>query len=85
MHTRHFRFQPVWKEKLIVTQGDRSFALEFPMGIPTAYLPTQAAWCLCAPDWARESWTTLEAELRAWCRANGIGFIIDDSAAVNPA
>lgn len=77
-----FRFLPRWKEELAVTGPGGSFALELAMGRLTAYLPTEEAFRLKAPEWARELWPLLHDELRQWCRENDAGFVVDASAPV---
>ena len=56
--------------------------LELPMGVLSAYLPTEAAWHRSAPVWARGLWPFLRVELEEWCRANNARFIIDEEAKV---
>ncbi len=41
-----FKFQPRWKEELVVTGDGGQFILELPMGVLSAYLPTESAWIL---------------------------------------
>jgi hypothetical protein len=77
-----FTFQPRWKEELVCTGPAGTFVLELPMGILSAYLPTEAAWTRTAPPWARDLWPILHAELAAWCGANNAQLIIDDTAGV---
>ena len=77
-----FRFSPRWKEELVVSGPGGSFILELPMGVLTAYLPTEEAFRVRAPEWARELWPQLRRELEAWCKANAAGFVIDATAAV---
>ena len=77
-----FTFQPRWKEELVCTGPGGSFVLELPMGILSAYLPTEEAWKRKAPAWACDLWPELKTELEAWCRANHDQFYIDASAAV---
>jgi len=36
-----FQFEPRWKEELVVKGSGGSFVLELPMGVYSAYLPTQ--------------------------------------------
>jgi len=77
-----FRFQPQWKEELVVTGPGGSLVLELPMGILSAYLPTEDAWSRKAPAWAKHLYPQLKQELEQWCRDNDAEFIIDASAAV---
>ncbi|WP_111657774.1 hypothetical protein [Isoalcanivorax indicus] len=77
-----FKFQPRWKEELVVSGPGGSFVLELPMGILSAYLPTESAWERRAPAWARDVWPQLKQELEEWCAANKAQFIIDESAGV---
>ena len=75
-----FTFHPRWKEELLVVGPGGEFILELPMGVLSAYLPTQEAWQSKGPDWARELWPVLRAELEAWCNQNNAKFYIDASA-----
>jgi hypothetical protein len=77
-----FQFQPRWKEELVVTGPGGKFTLELPMGIFSAYLPTEAVWVRKAPDWAKNLWPVLRDELEAWCQNNNAEFVIDESATV---
>lgn len=77
-----FRFQPRWKEELVVSAAGGSFVLEFPMGIPSAYLPTEEEWQRRAPAWAAGQWQHLHAELAQWCHEHGFGFVIEPTAQV---
>ena len=77
-----FKFQPRWKEELVCTGPGGSFVLELPMGILSAYLPTEESWRVKAPEWARDLWPELKSELEAWCRANNAKFYIEATAAV---
>lgn len=78
-----FEFKPRWKEELVVTSKDGSFVLELPMGVLSAYLPTQDAWREKSPVWAKESWVDLKQELEVWCRENNAKLIIDATANVD--
>ncbi|MBC6982660.1 hypothetical protein H8B08_12980 [Caulobacter sp. 17J80-11] len=82
---RTFQFKPRWKEELVVTGPGGSFVLELPMGVLSAYLPTEQAWRGKAPDWAIDLWPELKNDLEQWCRENHAQFIIDETATVNPA
>lgn len=77
-----FTFQPRWKEELVVTGPGGSFILELPMGVLSAYLPTESAWERKSPSWAKNLWPDLKNELEAWCVANKAAFIIDEQAGV---
>lgn len=79
-----FKFQPRWKEELVVTGPRGRLVLELPMGQLTAYLPTENVWRDLAPDWAVELWPELKAELELWCAANQARFRIDPTASVAP-
>ena len=81
---RRFRFEPRWKEVLVVRAEAGAFELVLSMGIMTAYLPAQAEWQRQAPEWARPLWPQLRDELEEWCRGNGTQFIIDPSGTVSP-
>jgi len=77
-----FTFQPRWKEELVVTGPGGQFVLELPMGILSAYLPTESAWQEKAPDWAKDSYSQLKSELEAWCSENKAKFYIEEDAGV---
>ena len=77
-----FTFQARWKEELVCTGPGGTFVLELPMGILSAYLPTEEVWKQKAPIWARDLWPTLRSELEQWCAANKAQFVIDSTAGV---
>ena len=77
-----FKFEPRWKEELVVTGFGGSFILELPMGEFSAYLPTQTAWERKAPTWAKDLWPQLKQELEAWCVKNKAQFLVDETAGV---
>lgn len=77
-----FKFQARWKEELVCTGPGGTFVLELPMGVLSAYLPTEDVWKQKAPDWAKNLWPTLRAELEQWCAANKAQFVIDPTAGV---
>jgi hypothetical protein len=84
MKRRTFRFYPRWKEELVVEGPGGSFILDLPMGILSAYLPTEAAWPSKAPAWAAALWPVLKTELEEWCRKNHADFYIEEAANVWP-
>jgi hypothetical protein len=49
-----FQFKPRWKEELVVSGPGGSFVLELPMGVLSAYLPTEETWRSKAPAWAAD-------------------------------
>jgi hypothetical protein len=77
-----FQFQPRWKEELVVTGPGGTFVLELPMGVLTAYLPTENAWQRKAPPWASGLWAILRAELSEWCEANKSELVTSNDAGV---
>ena len=77
-----FTFQSRWKEELVCHGPGGSFVLELPMGILSAYLPTEEAWQRKGPAWSRHLWPTLRQELEAWCEAHGARLFIDEEADV---
>ena len=77
-----FTFQPRWKEELVVAGAEGSFILELPMGVLSAYLPTENIWREKAPVWAKELWPVLKEELEVWCKENNAKFIVDKTAKV---
>lgn len=80
MHT--FEFQARWKEELVCTGPGGNVILELPMGILSAYLPTEEVWRTKAPGWARGLWPVLKEELEAWCIKNKAKLVIDETATV---
>ena len=78
-----FKFQARWKEELVCTGPGGTFVLELPMGVLSAYLPTEDVWKQKAPQWAKELWPTLRTELEAWCSANKAQFVIDPTASIS--
>ena len=77
-----FEFHPRWKEELVCAGPGGAFVLELPMGVLSAYLPTEAVWREKAPGWAKELWFPLHEELAVWCEANGARFVVDPTASV---
>ena len=77
-----FKFQPRWKEELVVSGPGGSFILELPMGVLSACLPTENIWVGKAPVWAKGLWPVIKEELEVWCKENNAKFIIDKSAKV---
>ena len=78
---RHtFSFEPRWKEQLVVTGPGGTFVLELPMGVLSAYLPTEPVWRVKAPAWAADLWPVLKTELERWCIDNKARLHIDETA-----
>jgi len=78
----NFKFQARWKEELVCTAPGGTFVLELPMGVLSAYLPTEDVWKQKAPQWATDLWPILRSELEQWCIANKAQFVIDPTAGV---
>jgi hypothetical protein len=74
------QFQPRWKEELVCIGPGGEFVLDFPMGIPTVYVPTEHAWVQSAPAWAHALWPLFAAELKTWCNEHDVAFFLDGSA-----
>ena len=66
----------------MVTGSGGTFVLELPMGVLSAYLPTEDEWRRRGPGWAISLWPHLKAELEAWCHENNARIYIDASADV---
>lgn len=66
----------------MVTGEGGEFILELPMGILTAYLPTEDAWSKKSPGWAKHLYPDLKTELELWCEENKAQFVIDETARV---
>ncbi|MBD8524592.1 hypothetical protein [Pseudomarimonas arenosa] len=77
-----FKFHPRWKEELVCEGPGGRFILQLPMGVLSAYLPGESVWPRVAPDWARDLWPQLHAELQTWCRENGAELLIDNDTPV---
>ena len=77
-----FTFQARWKEELVCTGPGGTFVLELPMGVLSAYLPTETAWKDKSPAWAHDLWPVLRTELEQWCVENKAQFFIDPTAGV---
>ena len=77
-----FRFEPQWKEELVVHHEGGCFVLEFPMGRPTVCLPSESRWGTIAPLSIRGCWFELQAQLDAWCRDHQFQLAISE---YNPA
>ena len=77
-----FQFQPKWKEELACSHALGKFVLEMPMGVPSVSLPTEQAWLVRGPEWAKPLWSQLHTELSAWCVANGIPLYVEEHAHV---
>lgn len=74
---------PRWKEELVVTgPGGNKLILEFSMGFPTVYLPTEQVWAEKAPPWAAGLWPRLRQELERWCAFNNAALVISETAGV---
>jgi hypothetical protein len=73
-------FQPKWKEELVCTMDGTSFVIELTMGVATVYLPSQHKWEASVPDWARDQWERVKADLSDWCQQQDIPLVIDDQA-----
>lgn len=74
---------PRWKEELVVTgPGGEQLILDFAMGIPTVYLPTEEAWARKAPAWAAGVWPQLRRELDPWCTFNNAALVVSETAGV---
>jgi hypothetical protein len=64
-----YTFTPRWKEELVCTCDvtSRKLVFELPMGVMTAYFPTEEAWLARAPAWAKDKREEILADLRTWC------------------
>ena len=76
-------FTPRWKEELVCSSGGRSFVLEMTMGRINIYLPPRGQWPELAPDWAKDDWDALHAQLEAWCASRNYPLTVDPSATVS--
>lgn len=77
-----FKFQPKWKEELVVNGPGGSFVLELMMGKLSAYLPSEHEWASRAPQWAVGLWPQLKLELEHWCIQNATVLYIEPDAQV---
>jgi hypothetical protein len=76
-------FTPRWKEELLCSSSLGNLILEMPMGIPSEYFPTQAAWLISAPDWAKPYWGELHVRLQKWCTQQQLPLYLDTTARVS--
>jgi hypothetical protein len=76
-------FKAEWKELLIGMMDGKRFVIELTMGVLTVYFPTAAKWEASAPDWAKQQWERVRADLSAWCEQQKIPLVIDDQAWVD--
>ncbi|MEJ7138602.1 hypothetical protein [Amphibiibacter pelophylacis] len=81
--TSKVQFQPKWKEELVCTMDGMSFIIEQSTGVITVYFPTQTRWESLAPEWARQQWERVRADLSTWCQQQKIPFVIEDHARVS--
>ena len=58
----------------------RCFVIELTMGVITVYFPTQSKWESSAPEWARQHWDRIRADLSAWCQQQKMPLVIEDDA-----
>jgi hypothetical protein len=80
-----FRFQQRWKEELVCSCSEGRFGLEITMGgARKVYLPTEVSWPRRGPDWAKDQWESLHAQLIAWCEENGATLYLEEKASVYP-
>ena len=77
-----YQFKSKWKEELICRCELGEICLEFVMGVPTVYLPTENQWKNLAPVWARKHWQRLHDQLQTWCQAGGFALVLDETATV---
>ncbi|MCB1050667.1 MAG: hypothetical protein H6510_12325 [Acidobacteria bacterium] len=81
----YYHFQPRWKEELVCTCNEGSFCLEYSMGSPWVYLPSESSWQQKAPAWAANHWSSLKDQLESWCKAQNSPLTISDTAPVYSA
>jgi hypothetical protein len=82
MHEIIYTFKGKWKEELICSCKLGGFGLEFTMGIPAVYLPTENQWQKISPVWAQNDWKNLHQQLQTWCKAGGFELALDETAIV---
>ena len=78
-----FKFEPRWKEELVVSGLGGEFVLEHPMGVKSVYVPTEVVWNEIGPNWALGHWAALHHELKIWCEKNGAELYVDETASVS--
>lgn len=75
-----FKFEPRWKEELLVTGEGGRFVLEMPMGVSSVYFPSESIWQDLSPDWAKSQYNDIETELSRWCSDHAIDLYVSASA-----
>lgn len=73
-----FRFEPRWKEELVVHHDAGSFVLAFPMGRPNVCLPSESRWIEISPSSLKAFWPDLHSQLEAWCKSHDLPLTIND-------
>ncbi|CAG9237494.1 hypothetical protein BCAR13_810002 [Paraburkholderia caribensis] len=76
-------FRTRWKEELVCSSSIGGLILEMPMGVPSIYLPTEAAWQASAPEWARPYWDSIHTQLKSWCALHSFPLVVDGTASVS--
>jgi len=74
------QFRPEWKELLIGSMDGNEFTIELTMGVSTVYFPTLEKWESLAPDWAKQQWERVRADLADWCGQQKIPLVIEAHA-----
>lgn len=74
------RYQARWKEMLDGFVGDNRFTVEFTMGRPHVYFPTEETWKKTAPDWAKDLWAEAQEQAAEWSKEQKTPFDIDAGA-----
>ena len=77
-----FSYEPKWKEELIGTCGENSFAVEITMGKSHVYFPLESTWEQKAPAWAKGKWREAREQAEAWAQSHDIPFSVDEAAGV---
>jgi hypothetical protein len=77
--TLEFRFEPRWKEELVVHHDGGSFVLDFPMGRPNVCLPTEPRWRSIAPPSLADHWAELHTQMKAWCESNNFPLTVNEN------
>lgn len=79
--TDRYEFSPKWKELLVCKGPTGEFELDFVMGVPTVYAPTETQWRGRYPNLAYQDFAD---ELSKWCEGRNANITFCDDAFLKP-
>ena len=82
MSAPKYQFNVRWKEELVCSCPEGALVLDFTMGVPTVYFPSEEIWQQRAPAWAKDKRVEILDELTEWCRSEKVPLIVDDTGSV---